>query len=75
MVTKAPATRFASIAKLSTALKIDPANFFTSNLPGGPRDRPAMNGLMVKLDDLTDAELAWVAEVLDAMLKRPGRGR
>ena len=61
--------RFPTIEKLSAALEIDPAQLFMLD-PVPDRDmRRLLVELTVRLGALSDADLAWVSELLTSALK------
>lgn len=59
---------FGTIEKLATALKVDPAELFTSELPGSALERRTGN-ITAKLAGLTPEEISWLTGVVDAALK------
>lgn len=61
--------RFPTIWKLSQALEVDPAAFFTDQIETGASQRPAFSKLVAKLARLTDAQLVWLDGVVSAALK------
>ena len=61
--------RFPNIQRLATALEIDPAELFTGDLPRGALRRAALTDLTARLAGLSDADLAWVANLIEAGLK------
>jgi transcriptional regulator with XRE-family HTH domain len=63
------APSFASIERLSEALKIDPAELFTFELGGKPYDRRALTDIAADLSRLSDAELRWIGGVIKAALE------
>lgn len=60
---------FATIDKLATALRVDPAHFFTSELPGEAFDRAVLVDLTVRLGKLSDKDLRWIGSLIDVALK------
>lgn len=61
--------RFSRIIDLSAALEIDPAELFIVDpVPGRDMRQPLLN-LTAKLSKLSDAELAWADQLLEAALK------
>lgn len=64
--------RFLTIAKLAAALEVDPAEFFTPDLPNGVADRQAVTNIVARLSALSDRDLEWVDRLLDAALKPRG---
>lgn len=66
--TGATAPSFKSIDQLARALEVDPAEFFTAELPGGALDRQALNAITTKIAGLSDDDLRWLAAIIDAAL-------
>ena len=64
--------RFPSIERLAKALRIDPAELFTMDLPAGSLQSPALAEITAKLAGLSERDLAWAGNVLDAALKSRG---
>lgn len=67
--TGATGARFPSIERIAAALKVDPADLFTADLPSGASDRAALSNITARLAVLSDRDLAWVDTLLDAALK------
>lgn len=65
----ATGARFTTIDKLSRAMSVDPAEFFTPDLPDGALQRRQLNDVVSKLAKLSDKDLLWVGDVLAAVLK------
>ncbi|WBH16503.1 helix-turn-helix domain-containing protein [Sphingomonas radiodurans] len=63
---------FPSIERLATALNIDPAQLFTTELAADATTRPVLAELTARLASLTDRDIKWVDQVLDAALKPRG---
>lgn len=64
--------RFPSIEKIALALNVDPAELF---LPEGLAERPvrsALANLTARLSNLSDRDLLWVDNLLNAALKSRG---
>lgn len=61
--------RFPSIERMAGALRIDPAELFTSELPTGSLQSPALAEITAKLAALNDRDLAWASNLLDAALR------
>jgi transcriptional regulator with XRE-family HTH domain len=68
----ASGARFPVIERLASVLKVDPAEFFTTEIPSGAVRRKAFNELSLRLVDLSESDLAWISGLLDAAL-RPRR--
>lgn len=69
----ASGARFPVIERLAEVLKVDPAEFFSTEVPGGARQRKMLVDLSSRLATLSDDDLAWASTVLDAAL-RPRAG-
>jgi hypothetical protein len=54
------------------ALDIDPAELFTTEVQGGAIRRGAFAEISTRLTLLTEGELVWVKNLLDAALTRRG---
>ena len=61
--------RFPNIQRLADALKVDPAELFTSEVPSSKLARPNLSRLTARLAGLSDAELQLVSELIDVALK------
>ena len=61
--------RFPNIQRLADALLVDPAELFTSEVPGGKLSKPNFNRLTAKLAALDDARLQLVSELVEVALK------
>ena len=68
----ASGARFPVIERLASVLKVDPAEFFTTEIASGAVKRKAFNELSLRLVDLPDSDLAWISGLLDAAF-RPRR--
>lgn len=62
---------FGTIEKLAKALQIDPAELFTSELPGTALHRTA-GDLTAKLASLRAEDHVWIGGIIDAALKPRG---
>lgn len=60
---------FRSIERIANALRVDPAEFFTTELPAGVHDRVGLANITARLAGLSDNDLIWVNTLLDAALK------
>lgn len=67
--TGASGARFPTIERLATALKIDPAELFSTEIPGGALARGALVELTSRLAPLSEGDLSWISGVVDAALK------
>lgn len=65
----ATGARFGNIEKLAKALGVDPAEFFTPQVPGSVFRRGPYHDITVQLAGLPDEELRWVQGVIEAALK------
>ena len=61
--------RFPNIQRLATALEIDPAELFSPDIPRGALKRAALTNLTARLAGLSDADLAWVSDLIEVALK------
>jgi transcriptional regulator with XRE-family HTH domain len=59
---------FNTIEKLAVALQIDPAELFTSELPGGALHGTSSD-VAARLAGLGPDDVAWISGILDAALK------
>jgi transcriptional regulator with XRE-family HTH domain len=64
--------RFPSIERIATALGIDPAELFSPDIPQGSGQRAALTNMTARLSGLSDRDLVWVDQLLDAALKPRG---
>lgn len=63
--------RFSVIEKIASALEIDAAELFTTELPRGRLRRKELLDITSRLAPLSDDELAWIRGVIEAALKAP----
>ncbi|HLY67599.1 MAG TPA: helix-turn-helix transcriptional regulator [Chloroflexota bacterium] len=68
----ATGARFNTVAKLAEALGVDPAELFSSEVPSGAKQRAALTNLTARLAALSDRDLGWLEDVIDAALKPRG---
>ncbi len=61
--------RFPSLAKIATALDVDPAELFTPDVPKGALARGPYANLLARLAPLSERELRWIEGVIEAALK------
>ena len=61
--------RFPVIERLADALKIDPAELFSPDIPAGALNRGALADLTTKLAQLSPSDLNWISGVIDAALR------
>ncbi|WP_425326423.1 helix-turn-helix domain-containing protein [Stakelama pacifica] len=61
--------RFAVVSQLAEALKVDPAELFTAELPSGHLQRGTLSEITLRLSSLREAELLWIKGVIDAALE------
>ena len=72
--TGASGASFPMIEKIASALKVDPAELFSTEIPSGAINRGKFNEIGVKLAGLSTSDLAWTADLLDVALRdRIGR--
>lgn len=67
----ATGARFPVIERLAMAIGVDPAEFFTTEIPGGSINRGTFREITSELAQLAEPELIWVRDLLDAALARP----
>lgn len=63
-------TSFTSIERIAAALDLDPSELFSSHA-NKSRQRKALLDVASSLSNLSDEELAWVAELTRVALRRP----
>jgi transcriptional regulator with XRE-family HTH domain len=66
----ATGARFPTIEKLAEALRVDPAELFTSDFSGGGPKSGQLAAMTAKLSALSDADLAWLSSVIEVVLRR-----
>src|SRR5664280_2478993 len=66
----ATGARFPSIERLATAVGVDPAELFTSNIPSGSLSQGAFGEISAKLSSLPESDLVWISALLDVALRR-----
>jgi transcriptional regulator with XRE-family HTH domain len=64
--------RFPVIERLATVLAVDPAEFFTTEIASGARDRKAFTELSLRLVKLSEPDLEWATRILDAVFQPRG---
>ncbi|HTM81560.1 helix-turn-helix transcriptional regulator [Asticcacaulis sp.] len=62
--------RFQTVEKLAAALKVDPAELFTADIPSSALARPKLSAITRRLSKESDADLDWLAGMLDSLLKK-----
>jgi transcriptional regulator with XRE-family HTH domain len=76
MVTKietgASGARFPVIERIATALEVDPAELFTTDIPSGAIKRGAFLEISTRLAGLSGSDLEWLAGVVEAALAPKG---
>lgn len=68
----ASGARFGVITQLAEALGVDPAELFTPDLPGGHLQRPTLIEITSRLASLSENELLWLKNLLEAALRPKG---
>ena len=63
-----PGASFLSLVNLAEALKVDVAELFTAGLTKSAR-HPALTNLSARLSKLTDDQLGWLSDIIEAALK------
>lgn len=66
--------RFATIERLASALKLDPAELFSTEIPSGAINRGIFGEISSMLAPLPDADLALVHDLLKVALKSRSAG-
>jgi len=64
--------RFRVITQLAEALGVDPAELFTPDLPGGQLQRLTLTEITSRLASLSESELLWLKNLLEAALRPKG---
>ena len=65
----ATGARFPVIERLAAVLEVEPAEFFTTEIASGAIRRKAFNDLAAKLATLSEQDLLWIGNILDAALR------
>ena len=65
----ATGARFTTIDKLARALDVDPAEFFTADLPHSALVSRKRTAIVARIARLSDDDLDWLDNVLAAVLK------
>ena len=60
--------RFPVIERLAAALEVDPAEFFTTEVPSGVIRRGAFLDISTRIAGLSGADLAWLSGIVEAAL-------
>lgn len=60
---------FQTISKLSTALNVEPAAFFSTDLRTGAFERKSLSRMVARLAKETDETLDWLKPIIEAALK------
>lgn len=66
----ATGARFVTISKLAAALKVDPAELFSPDVPPGALERAELTDIVTRLAKLPAKDLAWIDALLDVALRR-----
>lgn len=66
--TGATGVRFPVIERLAEALGVDPAELFTTEIPGGAINRGPLTNLITQLAGLSPGDLHWITGVVEAAL-------
>ena len=66
--------KFSNIDRLAAALKVDPAELFTTELPPGALQRRELTNLVARLSVFSAADLAWIQQLIEVAVK-PRRGQ
>lgn len=70
----ATGARFPMIEKIATALRVDPAELFTTEATHGAARGGRLNAITSRLAGLSDPQLAWLQGVIEAALIGRERG-
>lgn len=62
--------RFPTIERLATALKVDPAELFTADIPDSALKRPKLSKMVVELAKMSDSDLDWLQKILPSLMTR-----
>jgi transcriptional regulator with XRE-family HTH domain len=68
----ASGARFGVITQIAKALAVDPAELFTPDLPGEQLQRATLIEITSRLASLSESELRWVKNLLEAALQPKG---
>ena len=63
--TGAAGARFAVIERLATALSVDPAELFTTEIPRGALRSKTYTELTARLAKLSDDDMRWISDLID----------
>lgn len=64
------AAGFPTIERLAAVLGVDPAEFFTTEVPKGALHRAKLTMLTAKLAGMDDDDLKWIEKLIDVALER-----
>jgi len=64
----ASGARFPVIERLAKALRVDPAELFSTEIPSGAINRKSFAEISSRLAPLSESDLMWLAQVIDAEL-------
>ncbi len=71
----ATGARFPVVERLAKVLAVDPAEFFAVDIPSGALQRGKLGAISMRLAELSQADLAWIENLLDVALKSQSSGR
>lgn len=66
----ATGARFPMIARIASALQVDPAELFSPEVPSGALKRAKLNEITISLAVLPEKDLQWVGDLLVVALRR-----
>jgi transcriptional regulator with XRE-family HTH domain len=66
----ASGARFQTVEKIAAALQVDVAELFTADLPTSALERPKLAAISRRLARESDADLEWLAGMLDTLLRK-----
>ena len=61
---------FATIVNLAQALGVDPAEFFTADIPKGALQNPKLSQLSARLAKLSEDDFEWILRLIAVGLER-----
>jgi transcriptional regulator with XRE-family HTH domain len=68
----ATGARFPVIERLAAALRVDAAELFTTEVPAGAINRGTFADISTRLARLSQSDLVWVSNLIEAALKSKG---
>ncbi|NGO49748.1 helix-turn-helix domain-containing protein [Allomesorhizobium camelthorni] len=71
----ATGARFPMIERIATALQVDPAELFSTEIPSGALKRAKLNEVTLTLAGLSETDLQWIGDLIGVALRRNGPSR